>query len=64
MTKAASKTAAAAEKVAERFVAVFGGPIIDPENGTVYGTEPKAGARTGWLEYQIANGKIALAATE
>lgn len=44
----------------EKFVAVFGGPLVDPTNNTVFTGEQKVAVRTGWLDFQIANGKIAV----
>lgn len=55
---------AVVKSVEEQFVAVFGGPMIDPTNGAVFTEYPIPAARTGWLDYQIASGKIAVAETK
>lgn len=46
-----------AEKKDGVFVAVYG-LMIDPESGIRFDNEGKRSARTGWLDFQIANGKI------
>jgi hypothetical protein len=47
---------------APKYVAVHGGPMIDPHSGIAFDSDPKESALTGWLDFQIASGKIAAVA--
>lgn len=56
--KAPEADPVAAEPKEKEYVAVFGGPMIDPDSRVRFTGAPAFAPMTGWLEAQIEAGKI------